>query len=195
MRKIVGLLSFVLCLVFLVNTFADGTVSYGMTKDNVISILGKPFETKQITSNVFGKLDILNYHDQKISRYNDATLSVGFNDNSVVLKMFTLPDNKFSRYDYLDGALQKKYGESTKDSDAVLAFFELIGYDTSLLSVDMLNVLVSYGNMKYNTWLYNNDEIIVLCNANTGSTSMTIIGYCQEQNASSINVDYDDTGL
>ncbi len=192
-RKILTLIIAILVLLTVHGAYADASeLKFGMTKTEVVAIMGNGSEPAGGSANAFTTLF---YRGQRISKYEDAMLTLYFEDDKLCLKMYDLIENYKApkeRYNYLLKALEGKYGEPDAQDDVELfqLFYQL--YTGSAIDDFHAKSFFKVGYGTLTAWTDENNTRIVLVNFNSGY-SMTDIIYFATDNIPEMK--YNDDGL
>ena len=193
MKKQVAALLVLLIVIIPVFSLATShsDLKWGMTRDEVKSILGEPDESyNDIISNM---VDAFLYLNQTISKFNDSLLTVLFRGNSFYCKTLDVSDDNSQKYDYLKNALIQKYGDGTYDLKG------LVPYVSAIISKEIdesyVKKWVDAGSFKnIVSWILDDNSYIVLFYTPTDSGGITEICYSLPENEVP-EESYNDDGL
>ena len=167
-------------------------ITFGMSMEEVEAIAGRRDWQDQVTSPTAGIYDHYIYSNQKISKFDDAHLRYVFMDNNLIARIYDLDDTRASKYGYLAGALESKYGPSNENYTALGRFLD---YDIGIGTVDesMVKGFSEYVEGKLSCWTMEDGTEIVLFYMKYDGDEYTSLGYLAPTD--SLSIEYDDSGL
>ena len=170
-RRITSFIAIILsiCLLLCSGALADAAeLEWGISYDQVIKILGKPYaEKSDIPGNVH-----LQYTNYPISEFS-STLYLIFRDDYLFAKVYRIDDNGMkSVFLYFKNALEEKYGSALDNISDVADCFILIGYD---LPEEKITEAVKQQLLEYKTWKPDDDTNIVLLSMSPDTNSVLLI--------------------
>ena len=161
----------IICLVLSASTsFADASdVKWGMTEDEVVSLMGMKGETDDTSSS---GSHILRYNHQKLSAFEDTKLIFIFRNDSLFCKAYGMQSEiSKTAFNYLGEALEIKYGSPSNDTSPVLDVIYLMGVQ---IDEATLSMLVSASVAKYKVWKPDEENNIVLLYFNSDEEVTTL---------------------
>lgn len=195
MKKYFALILTFALVLTMCSCFADGAndLTFGMSEEDAITIMGGAGKTDQITTSFAGILNTHIYENQSISMYDDANLNIAFMDDKLISKLYGFyPDTNANRYGYLKTALQQKYGDSGENYDFAANMLEVYGLGSIVEQYGAELILALLG-AKISTWVGDDNSHITLLYMTQNNTEMTILSYIAPLD--NMQITYNDSGL
>ena len=193
-KKILSILIISIMLVTSIIAIADDSseLTWGMSKKEVEKALDST-GIDAMNDATSGGYDTLSFENQKISKFDDALLVCYFANDALCMKLYAINNaRKAVVYDYIEKALENKYGSSDKDVDTCIRLLELNGVQG--IDESSVKYLEKEDIITYATWKTEKDEKICLIHLNAGDTPMVnLIYFAPDSEVQEIK--YDDSGL
>lgn len=176
-RHITAVFVSVMIIIISISSFstAEDGYSWGMNTDEVVEIMGKSGEIDSANSS--GDI-VLRYYGEHIKDF-EVTLVFVFRNESLYAKMYGVDDDSSKKlYSYLEGELEKKYGNSKDIPSIVIDAIRVMGLE---LDEQTLSIVKDYGMLAYKTWTPTGDTNIVLFTLSAEETELTMLGYIQSK--------------